>query len=76
MSRTLPDYCQHCGGVIDWGDFGPDNDDGSTGTTCTCPPPPPSLSSAMVTLAAAARALGYVVEFVSFVRAQPESETA
>lgn len=28
--------CEFCGGVVDWGDFGPDPDDGSVGTTCAC----------------------------------------
>jgi hypothetical protein len=30
MSRTLPFECEH-GRITDWGDFGPDPDDGSVG---------------------------------------------
>lgn len=36
MGRTLPIDCLKCGGVIDWGDFGPDSNDGSVDTTCVC----------------------------------------
>lgn len=32
--------CDRCGLVVDWGDFGPDPDDGSVGATCTCEPEP------------------------------------
>lgn len=37
MSRTMPTDCDRCGGVVDWGDFGPDPDDNLAGTTCVCP---------------------------------------
>lgn len=37
-SRTLPLDCLACGGVVDWGVFGPDEDDGTVGATCTCDP--------------------------------------
>lgn len=70
MTRMLPTECARCGGVIDWGDFGPDDD-----PTCTCPPPPPSLHSAMAMLAAAAKGLGYVVESVAFRVARPDDES-
>lgn len=30
MGRTMPYVCEH-GRTIDWGDFGPDPDDGSIG---------------------------------------------
>ena len=36
MSRYLPVECTFCGGVMDWGDFGPDPDDPQAGTTCAC----------------------------------------
>jgi hypothetical protein len=36
MGRLMPDECDRCGGVTDWGNFGPDPD-GSVGTTCECP---------------------------------------
>lgn len=45
-SRALPVECEH-GVIIDWGDFGPDPDDGSVGVTpCPdCEPPPrPTLT--------------------------------
>ena len=35
--RTLPTECDDCGGIIDWGDFGSDESDGSVGATCNCP---------------------------------------
>lgn len=35
MSRTLPTECGH-GYIFDWGDFGPDEDDGQVGTE-KCP---------------------------------------
>lgn len=38
MGRTLPTDCLVCGGVADWGDFGPDPEDNLSGTTCTCEP--------------------------------------
>lgn len=37
MSRTMPTECDRCGGIVDWGDFGPDPDDNLAGTTCSCP---------------------------------------
>lgn len=37
MSRQLPTECDHCGKVIDWGDFGPpEGYDGPTPACCTC----------------------------------------
>lgn len=33
MGRTLPTNCEVCGGVADWGDFGPVPDDNLSGTT-------------------------------------------
>lgn len=39
MSRTMPTECDACDGIIDWGDFGPE--DGTGEPTCTCPPAPP-----------------------------------
>lgn len=35
MGRMMPFECEH-GRVLDWGDFGPDSDDGTVGTE-TCP---------------------------------------
>ncbi len=37
MGRLMPAECDRCGGIYDWGDFGPDPDDSSVGTTCSCP---------------------------------------
>ena len=41
MGRDMPVDCDVCGGVLDWGDFGPscglENDPG----TCVCPSDPP-----------------------------------
>ena len=39
MGRDMPVDCDRCGGVMDWGDFGP-AEDGSVGTTCACDPEP------------------------------------
>lgn len=35
MGRYLPVYCDRCGQVSDWGDFGPDDD---SPPECTCKP--------------------------------------
>jgi hypothetical protein len=32
----LPLECDHCGGIVDYGDFGPDPNDGTVGVTCEC----------------------------------------
>lgn len=41
----MPMDCARCGGVMDWGDFGPDPDDGEVGTTCTCEPLEPRVAT-------------------------------
>ena len=35
MGRDLPVDCGDCGGILNWGDFGPFYD-GSIGATCAC----------------------------------------
>ena len=65
MGRDMPVDCDRCGGVMDWGDFGP-AEDGSVGTTCTCDPEPLELGQAVELLIAAAKARGYKGMTVSF----------
>lgn len=59
--RQLPDECDH-GRVMDWGDFGPDPDDGSVGAQ-ECPECDAELEASMEASrrAVADRAVEYVV---------------